>query len=149
MSYYAQSTELSFDLPDSGLTRAQGGFGEDDGEAVIGRWVQRDTEDTVKLLLADARPFGVITRLSSGKVAVAVGSILRGKRGSDTVIGVGNRVTGDTRKESATGNAEPGFVKAGGTSTVTHVLSSEGYVISEDVASTADTPASYVDVVMR
>ena len=148
MSYYAESLELSFDLPASSVTRAAGGFTADD-EEVIGRWVERSTDNTVLLLGAAGRPFGVITRMSSGKVAVAVGTVVRGKRGQDAVIPVGSRVTGATRKESATGVAERGFVSAGTTTNVVNLSNSEGYVISQDEATVADTPAGYVDVVMR
>ena len=148
MSYYAESLELSFDLPASTVTRAQGGFTATD-EDVIGRWVERSTDNTVLLLGADGRPLGVITRMSSGKVAVAVGTVVRGKRGTDAVIPVGSRVTGTTRKESAAGAAERGFVGPGKTSAVVDISNSDGYVISQDAASTANTPAGYVDVVMR
>ena len=101
------------------------------------------------MLGIDGRPLGVITRMSSGKVAVAVGTVVRGKRGTNAVIPVGSRVTGIARQESATGTAERGFVGPGKTSAVSDLSNSDGYVISQDAASTANTPAGYVDVVMR
>ena len=71
------------------------------------------------------------------------------KRQQDALIPAGSRVTGATRKESATGVAERGFVEVGNTNNVVNLSNSEGYVISQDAATVADTPAGYVDVVMR
>ena len=132
--------------PGSTVTTAQGGFTADDDN--IGRWVQRSVDNTVILVAVDARPLGVITRFSSGKVAVAVGKIVRGKRGANTIL-VGSRVTGVTRQESATGSAERGFVGPGKSTTAAEVSASDGYVISQDATTTNNTPAGYVDVVMR
>ena len=150
MSYYAVQTELSFDLPASTLTRAQGGFAESDQADVIGRWVQRDVGNTVKLLLNDARPLGVITRITGTKVAVAVGPIVRGKRGPNAVLGVGVRVTGATRQVSASGSAEPGFVKPMTTTTpgATDVRDSRGYALGGGTATTANTDGGLEDVLM-
>ena len=150
MSYYAVQTELSFDLPASTLTRAQGGFAESDQADVIGRWVQRDVGNTVKLLLNDARPLGVITRITGTKVAVAVGPIVRGKRGPNAVLGVGVPVTGATRQESASGSAEPGFVKPMNTSstTVDQSVAARGYALGGGTATTANTEGGLEDVLM-
>ena len=108
-----------------------------------------DWDDTLRLLGADGRPLGVITRFSSGKVAVAVGTVVRGKRSTNAAIPVGSRVTGELRQISATGSPERGFVGAGKTTSAAQVSASDGYVISSSAAVSANTPAGYVDVVMR
>ena len=157
MSYYAVKQELSFDAPASTVTRANGGFGEDDKE-VIGRWVQRDTGNTVILVDDNVRPLGVITGVTGTKVAVAVGPIVRGKRSDNAVLARDVRITGATRVVTSGGTAERGFIKAQTVRTAsianlqTDLLGSVGRTFgSGSAASTADTePTSdqWEDVLM-
>lgn len=145
MSAYAVH-ELSFDLPAATVARADGGFTSTDTD-VIGRWVERGTGNTVVLVRAGQRPLGVITRVDNRKVAVAVGPVLKGKRGGDTALANGARITGATRKESATGATERGFVNAA-PSTAAGIDKGSGYVIDGGAAGTANTPATDVEVLM-
>lgn len=147
MSYYAQR-ELSFDLPASTVTRANGGFKEGDTD-VIGRWVQRGTGNTVVLVDTDNRPLGAITRITGDKVAVAVGSVVEGKRGSNAAIGNGNAVTGARRQESASGTAERGFVSAAKTDSAANYSNSVGYVLSNSADVVANAAAGTVEVLLR
>ena len=148
MSYF-QAKEISFDVPASSVTRANGGF-KDGDEDVIGRWVQKGTGNTVVLLDDNARPLGVITRITGTTVAVAIGPIVRGKRGPDAILASGTRVTGATRQESASGTAERGFVKPMNTSspTVVQLRDAAGYALGGGTATTANTPGGLEDVVM-
>ena len=145
MSAYAVH-ELSFDLPADSVARADGGFKETDTD-VIGRWVERGTGNTVVLLRAGERPLGVITRVTNTKVAVAVGPVLKGKRGSNAAIANGARITGATRQESASGSAERGFVSAGA-ATAAGINISSGYVIDGGTAVSPNTAAGEVEVLM-
>ena len=146
MSAYAVH-ELSFDLPAATVTRANGGFKEGDTD-VIGRWVQRGTGNTVVLVADNARPLGVITRITNNKVAVAVGPVVKGKRGPDAALSLGGVVTGALRKESDTGSAERGFVKPGRTDSVVNATTNKGYVLDGGAAGTANTAATMVEILM-
>ena len=145
MSYYAVE-ELSFDLPASTVTRANGGFAEGD-EEVIGRWVQKgSTGNTVVLLANNNKPLGVITRIAAGKVGVAIGPVVKGKKGPNAAIGLGLSVRGAQRQISATGSPEPGFVQAVDTSTAATLERSAGYVLDGGTVTTANTDGSLVEV---
>ena len=137
MSYYASQLEVSFDFPPTGLTRAQGGFDKDDDE-VIGRWVEMHSDGSVKLVLANQKPLGVITRFSSGKVAVALGPFVKGKQAGTTAIPEGSGVTGATKAVVASGTPEPGFVAAGAAGSVANAVGRTGVVI-ESADTTANT----------
>ena len=143
MSYYAVK-ELSFDLPAASVARSAGGFTEANQNEVIGRWVQRDTGNTVILAADNARLLGVITRVTGGKVAVAVGPVLRGKRSADAPLAAGVGVVGATRQESATGTAERGFCKAAALT----VDAGRGYTLGNGTAVSTNAPAGYEDVLM-
>ena len=146
MSYYAEH-ELSFDIPASTVTRANGGFKNTDTD-VIGRWVERGTGNTVVLVADGNSPLGVITRMTGNKVAVAVGPVIKGKRGPDTALTLGSPVTGDERKESAAGSAERGFVRDADTTSAATFAKSKGYVLDGGAAGTANTAATEVEVLM-
>ena len=137
MSYYPQH-ELSFDVPASTVTRANGGFKDGDTD-VIGRWVQRGTGNTVVLVEDNGRPLGVITRITGDKVAISVGPIVDGKRQGDTALATGIRITGATRVVVNGQAAERGFVKAQNVSNVANLANARGYVIDGGGTSTADT----------
>lgn len=153
MSYYAVH-ELSFDLPAATVTRANGGFTEANQSEVIGRWVQRSTGNTVILAADNAELLGVITRVTNNKVAVAVGPVVRGKRGPDAVLASGVSVVGATRKESASGTAERGFCKPVATSATsvgdlrTELSSARGYALGGGTATTVNTEGAFEDVLM-
>lgn len=149
MSYYGVDVELSFDVPASTVTRAQGGFSEATQDEVIGRWVEKGTGNTVVLVNDGNKPLGVITRITGSKVAVACGPIVRGKRGPNAVLGDGVRVTGATRQESASGTAERGFVKpAVATPTAASLNTSSGFALGGGTATTNNTPGGLEDVLM-
>ena len=139
--------EISFDLPASTVTRTNGGFKESD-EEVIGRWVQRSTGNTVILLQDNGRPLGIITRITAGKVAVAIGPILVGKRAADTALAVGVTVTGATRVVASGGTAEPGFVKRGRTDSVANAETATGNVLDGGGTSSANTEGTTCEVLM-
>lgn len=146
MSYYAEH-ELSFDLPASSVTRANGGFKEGDTD-VIGRWVERGTGNTVVLVADGNKPLGVITRITNDKVAVAVGPVIQGKRGVDSALSNGSAVTGDTRKESAAGADERGFVRNADTTSAATLEKSKGFVLDGGGTTTPNTAAAIVEVLM-
>ena len=144
MSYYKVDLEITMKYPASTVTRANGGFGKDDDE-VIGRWVERDgtDADVAVLVAAGKRPLGVITRLTPAGAAVALGPMVQGKKSDDAAIDVGSRITGATRKESAAGNAERGFVTALASSpSVAALRDSVGYVLNGGSTTTANTEAA-------
>ena len=147
MSYYAVK-ELSFDLPAASVARSAGGFTEANQNEVVGRWVTRGTGNTVILAADGARLLGVITRVTGGKVAVAIGPVVRGKRSADAALAAGVPVVGATRQESATGTAERGFCKAATTSTVTGLAPARGYTLGGGTAVSTNAPAGYEDVLM-
>ena len=137
--------EISFDLPASTVTRAQGGFKEGDSE-VIGRWVQKGTGNTVVLVADNARPLGVITRIGKGTVAVALGPVVKGKRSGNAALGINTSVIGGTRQIASGGTAERGFVKAGLVDTITNASNSVGTVLDGGGTTTANTDGALVEV---
>ena len=145
MSAYAVH-EVSFDVPASTVTRANGGFKAGDTD-VIGRWVQKDTGNTVVLLAANNKPLGVITRITNDKVAVAIGPIVKGKKGPDAAIGLGLSVRGATRNLTGEANAR-GFVQAVDTTSAATAERAAGYVIDGGTVTTANNDGSLVEVVM-
>ena len=151
MSAYAVH-EISFDLPASSVTRANGGFSEADQDDVIGRWVERGTGNTVVLVADGESPLGVITRITNDKVAVAVGPVVKGKRGINTAIANGSKVTGATRQESASGSPERGFVKNADLTNTASAAKSRGYVVdggaTSGPGSTNNTPAAMCEVLL-
>ena len=146
MSAYAVH-EVSFDLPASTVTRANGGFKEGDDE-VIGRWVERGTGNTVILLGENKRPLGVITRITGTKVAVALGPIVKGRRAGDTALSNGIAVTGALRTVVSGGSDEPGFVGAQVTTSAATLSLSRGYVTDGGETSTANTEGNDVEVML-
>ena len=145
MSYLAVK-EISYDLPASTVSAANGGFTADNN--LIGRWVEKATGNTVVLLGNNNRPLGVITRFTGTKVAVAVGPVVRGKKGQDAVIAYGERVTGATRVESAGGSADRGFVKAEDTTSAATLANARGYTVDGGTVTTANTPGVNVEVML-
>ena len=143
MSYYTVD-ELSFDLPASSVSRANGGFKEGDTD-VIGRWVQKDTGNTVVLLAANNKPLGVITRVSATQVGVAIGPVVKGKKGPDAAIGIGLSVRGATRNLTGEANAR-GFVQAVDTTSAATAERSAGYVLDGGTVTTANEDGSLVEV---
>ena len=138
--------EVSFDLPASTVTRANGGFKEGDTD-VIGRWVQKGTGNTVVLVADNGNPLGVITRIGKGTVAVAIGPIVKGKRAGDTALATNIPVTGATRNVTGEANAR-GFVKAGRTSSAADASTNRGTVIDGGATSTAGSQGALVEVVL-
>ena len=136
MSYYATQTEVSFDYPTSSA-RGTGGFDKDSDE-VIGRWVQLAAGGRVELVADNAKPIGVITRLDTTKVAVALGPFVKGKQNGTTAIPVGSGITGATKAVVNAGTPERGFVKAAGTTTAAHAINRTGVVV-DSAATTADS----------
>ena len=132
MSAYA-TKELSFDLPASGTTRANGGFSATSTE-VIGRWVQRGTGNTVVLVEDGETPIGTIARIGYGKVAVSVYGPVRGKRLLNTATAYG-KVVGAERVVISGQSAERGFIKS--PSSPAEALKAVGRVLENgpDVAS--------------
>ena len=136
--------ELSYDPPASTVTRAQGGFSLSDTD-VIDRWVQLETDGTIRLVADGETPLGKIARLGFGKVAVSVSGPVRGKRGTDAVIPNG-KVVGATRQESATGSAERGFIRA--PLNAADALKAVGRVSKNSAAVTTNTPAGTTTVLL-
>ena len=136
MSYYATQTEVSFKYPASTVNRAAGGFDKDD-EEVVGRWVELASDGSVVLVNDNSKPIGVITRLSPGGVAVALGPFVKGKQGGTTAIPVGSYITGATKTIRA-GVTERGFVKAE-TGTAAADLARRVGAVVDSAATTANT----------
>ena len=145
MSAY-KTNDISFDVPASTVTRANGGFKEGDSE-VIGRWVQRGTGNTVVLVADNARPLGVIARITGNKVAVAMGPIVKGKRSGDAALANGIPITGATRNVTGEANAR-GFIKAGRTDSAANASTNRGMVLDGGSTSTAGSQGALVEVLM-
>ena len=145
MSAY-RTHNISYDVPASTVTRAQGGFKEGDTD-VIGRWVQRGTGNTVVLVADNARPLGVIVAITGTKVAVAIGPIVKGKRGGDAALAVNGPITGAVRNVTGESNAR-GFVKAGRTDTSANASTNRGMILDGGSTSTAGSQGALVEVLL-
>ena len=145
MSAY-RTHDISFDVPASSVTRANGGFKEGDTD-VIGRWVRRATGNTVILVGDNERPLGVIARITGTKVAVSVGPIVKGKRAGDTALANNISVTGAVRNITGEANAR-GFVKAGRSGDASQTETNRGMVLDGGGTSTANSQGALCEVLL-
>lgn len=142
MSAYAVK-ELSFDMPASSVSAADGGFSASDD--VVHRAVRVEGDGSVRLVDNNEKPVGSISRVAGGKVAVAVGDVVVYLRGPDTALTQGQRITGATRVITSGGTAQLGYVQ-NGAATAAGINASKGQVIDGDATSTANTQGARVEV---
>ena len=144
---YRPTFQITVDTPGASVARSAGGWTAGDTD-VINRWVQLESNGTVRLLADEGTPYGVIINVTGDKTAIALGPVLRGKRGPDSALTRGGTVRGDTRQESASGSAERGFVQDGERDTLPHLIVGRGFVMDGGGTSTANGEGALVEVLM-
>lgn len=143
MSAYRSQLNVSFSVPASTVTPANGGF--KDGDAVINRAVQKGTGDTVLLAADDANIIGTIDNVDGDTVNVNMGPIVNGLRGGDTALTVGRKVVGATRTVTGDTTGNRGYLKTAPADAANNAVGT-GNVLDGGGTSTANQAAVRVEV---
>ena len=145
MSKYVAKNSYSFQYPADTVDQTQGGFDKDDN--VIGRAVRKGDGNSVVLVKAGDKPWGVIVTQDQNGVGVDTGPVLDFLRGGNTALTINGRVTGATRVITSGGTAQLGYV-ANGATDLAGLSNSTGTIWDGGGTSTANTEGVKVRVLM-